>query len=122
MLANKQLYSMEKKINLHVFVKYVSSKFSDFSHSQLVNCCIGKLRTCWQVYLYFLCTVAFTPHEHFVLRMVGNFIEVVAITDIVIVAYLKVKEGLTKPVMHDGGLSCIIMEFLPDELSHERLD
>lgn len=38
------------------------------------------------------------------------------------VAYLKVKEGLTKPVMHDGGLGCVIVELLPDELSHERLD
>lgn len=44
------------------------------------------------------------------------------ITDIIIVAYLKVEEGLTKPVMHDGGLGCVIVEFLPDKLSHERLD
>lgn len=69
-----------------------------------------------------LCTGKSTPHEHFALRMVRNSIQVVAITRIVIAAYLKVKEGLTKPVMHDSGLSCIIMEFLPDELSHERLD
>lgn len=70
----------------------------------------------------FLCTVTFTPHQHFVLRIAHSFIKEATITDLLIVAYLKVKEGLTKPVMHDGGLSCIIVEFLPDELSHERLD
>lgn len=37
-------------------------------------------------------------------------------------AHLKVEEGLTKPVVHDGGLSCIVVELLPDELGHEGLD
>lgn len=36
--------------------------------------------------------------------------------------YLKVKEGLAEPVMHDGYLSCVVVEFLPDELRDERLD
>lgn len=45
-----------------------------------------------------------------------------ATTDIIIVLYLKVKEGLTEPVVHDGGLGCIIAELLPDKLSHECLD
>lgn len=48
--------------------------------------------------------------------------EEVALADLYIVSHLEVKEGLAKPVMHDGGLSCIIVEFVPDELSHERLD
>lgn len=36
--------------------------------------------------------------------------------------YLEVKEGLAEPVMHDGYLSCVVVEFLPDELRDERLD
>lgn len=36
--------------------------------------------------------------------------------------YLKVKEGLAEPVMHDGYLSGVVVEFLPDELSDECLD
>lgn len=46
-----------------------------------------------------------------------------AATDVIItVAYLEVKEGLTEPVVHEGGLSGIVVELLPDKLSHERLD
>lgn len=53
MLASTQLYNKEKKIHLHVLVKYVPSNFSDFSHSQPVDCCIGKMRRCWKAYVYF---------------------------------------------------------------------
>lgn len=48
--------------------------------------------------------------------------EEAALADLCFVSHLEVKEGLTEPVMHDGGLSCVIVEFLPDELSHECLD
>ncbi|TNN65532.1 hypothetical protein EYF80_024210 [Liparis tanakae] len=33
-----------------------------------------------------------------------------------------IKEGLAEPVVHDGGLGRVVVELLPDELSHERLD
>lgn len=29
---------------------------------------------------------------------------------------------MAKPIVHDGGLGRVIVELLPDELSHERLD
>lgn len=36
--------------------------------------------------------------------------------------YLKVEESLAKPVVHDSGLGGIVVELLPDELSHDCLD
>lgn len=36
--------------------------------------------------------------------------------------YLKVKEGLAEPVVHDGDLSGVVVERPPDELGGERLD
>lgn len=32
--------------------------------------------------------------------------------------YLEIEEGLSKPVVHNGGLGGIIVQPLPDELSH----
>lgn len=40
----------------------------------------------------------------------------------VCVSYLKEEEGLTEPVVHDGGLGRVVVELLPDELGHEGLD
>lgn len=36
--------------------------------------------------------------------------------------YLKVEESLAEPVVHDGGLGGIVVQLLPDELSHDGLD
>lgn len=35
---------------------------------------------------------------------------------------LKVEESLAEPVVHDGSLGGIIVQLLPDELSHDGLD
>lgn len=40
----------------------------------------------------------------------------------VFVSYLKEEKGLSEPVVHDGGLSRIVVELLPDKLRHEGLD
>lgn len=38
------------------------------------------------------------------------------------VSYLEEEEGLSEPVVHDGGLSRVVVELPPDELGHEGLD